>query len=324
MADLAAVKQRITDDVGELARLGFDVTSIGFDLPANRVTVGLAHLTTTASDAIRARYGDVVVTRERPPAVADTCPQTGCLPLKAGIGMLSKGGAWPGTIGYLARRTDVSPDVLVLVTAGHIVKLGSGATGDPFTHGTTNLGYGINSPALSGKIHTFFDLADADVGLISVFSTVYPTSRNQVLVDESPVTTRPVLGVQPASSQLVNSLVCRMGRTTFLQCGTIRDNDETMISEVTGVEQHLIEHTVVYRRDALGGDSGGPIFVVVTPPAEPTQAVLYGTHVHSDNGAFSSTKEGWYSPIDRGIAQLQSRHAPLVLNACITGSCGLP
>lgn len=324
LAELAELKQRITLDIEELAEFGLQVTSVGFDLMENKVTIGLKHLTTTGREAILAKYGMAVAVRERAPAVADACPQTGCLPLKGGIGMLGKGGAWPGTVGYLARRTDVSPDVLVIVTAGHIVKLGSGATGDPFTHGTTNLGYGINSPAMAGKIHTFFDLADADVGLISVFSSVYPTSRNQILVDEAPVTTRPVLNIQPAASQLPNSLVCRMGRTTLLQCGTIRDNDETMISDVSGVESHLIEHTVVYRRDALGGDSGGPIFVTVTPPGEPPEAVLYGTHVHSEGGAFSSTKEGWYSPIDRGIAQLQSRHEPLALSPCVTGSCGLP
>lgn len=162
------------------------------------------------------------------------------------------------------------------------------------------------------------------MGLISVFSGTYPVNRRQTLVDDSPVTIRNVTQVRPWNQQTVGSFVCRMGRTTNLQCGFITDNDETKVSEVQGVGSVNIEHTVVYGRDADGGDSGGTIFVRVEEPGEAPYVVLYGTHVHSQDGYVPSGGSGWYSPVDRGINQMRASYPPLALNACITATCGLP
>lgn len=91
-----------------------------------------------------------------------------------------------------------------------------------------------------------------------------------------------------------------------------------------GSSRILIEPTVVYTRDANNGDSGGSIFVHVEEPGEPPLVVLYGTHVHSQDGYVGSGGLGWYSPFDRGITQIQATHAPVALTPCLTSTCGLP
>jgi hypothetical protein len=326
-AKLQEERTEIVDDLDALANDGMEVNGVGIDLPGNRVRLTVSKLTPDIDSSLRARYGDRLTIVNGESAVSDFCPVDGCLPVKGGIGIVGKTSGWPCTLGYLARRTDVNPDTLVMVTAGHCVHLGSSSS-VAWHHGTTNLGYGLLSPnpSLSGQwIHTWYDYADADVGLISVLAAqVPPVYRNQALVDDSPVTVRSITETRAWNLQTVGSFVCRMGRTTFLQCGFISDNDETKLSTVTGYGSMHIDHTVVYGRDANGGDSGGLMFVRVDEPGGPSYAVLYGTHVHSQDGYVTTGGVAWYSPVDRGITQLQSRHAPLTLNACITASCGLP
>lgn len=108
--------------------------------------------------------------------------------------------------------------------------------------------------------------------------------------------------------------------TTGRQCGTITDNDETKVSKVGTIATAYIKHCVVYGRDANSGDSGGTMFVQVNDP-EGYYAIVYGTHVHSDEGYVPTGGYGWYSPVDRGITQLEASHPPLQLHACIVASC---
>lgn len=320
LAKLQDRRDAIVADLDVLHKLGVEVTGVGIDVPRNATSISLAEVTAGRVEMLRSRYGDGIVIQQSGVAVADACPETGCTPLKAGIGMLGKGGAWPCTVGYLARRTDVSPDVFVIVTAGHCVQYGSGTTGDPWTHGSVNLGYGLYSPSGSGRIETYFNNSSGDVGLISIFSSTLPTTKNQLLQDDSPVVVRNITSVKAWNQQLVGSVVCRMGRTTGKQCGTISDNDQAKISEVSGISSVTIQHTVVYGRDANGGDSGGPMFISVSDPVAP-YVVLYGTHVHSDDGYVTTGGNGWYTPVDRGISQLQTTHSPLQLHACTASSC---
>lgn len=319
LAQIQAVRDQVLSDVAFLRELGVEVVGSGTDIPGNRATVSVARLDPDIEAILRERYGDDIHVREGHRVVADACPVDGCLPMKGGLGIIGKSALWPCTVGYVARRTDVNPDTFVLVTAGHCVQYGSGLTGNPWHHGATNIGYGINSPA-GGKIETFFNNSSADVGLVSMFSNIIPVTKNQVLVDDSPVVVRPATQVKSWNLQLPGSIVCRMGMTTKHQCGTIIDNDETRISEVAGIASANIQHTVVYGRDADGGDSGGTMFVRVEDPEGP-YAVLYGTHVHSDDGYVPSGGQGWYSPIDRGIAQIQATHAPVTLRACLSSTC---
>ena len=127
------------------------------------------------------------------------------------------------------------------------------------------------------------------------------------------------------SQQTVGLPVCRMGRTSGRQCGTILDNDETKKSEVSGQGYVWIDHTIVYSRDALGGDSGGPLFLTDqdTPTSTPF-AILLGTHIHStpNDADIDPNGSGWYSPQDRERNVISSLGAEIV--PCTSTTCGLP
>lgn len=111
LSDLTALRDRIVNDMPRLSAAGVEVNGVGIDLPNNRVRVTVDFVDALASSTLTTRFGDELLIEQGNRAVADVCPETQCYPLKGGIGMLGKGGGWPCTVGYLARRTDVSPDV---------------------------------------------------------------------------------------------------------------------------------------------------------------------------------------------------------------------
>lgn len=323
-AELTAQQDLVASERVELARQGVHVTGVGVDVRENQLRITVDGATDAKEAVLRKRYSFPFVTVDGGVAVADACPATSCLPLKGGIGItVGNTSNWPCTVGYLARRTDSSPDTLVMITAGHCVHLGS-SNSVPWNHGASALGYGLWSPNpshASERVHTWIDNSYADVGAIGVGASFYPLYRNQILTGAA---VRSITDTKTWNQQLVGSLVCRMGRTTGRQCGTIADNNEIKESAVTGYGSRTIQHTVVYNRDANGGDSGGPIFIEYTEPAVGTFAVLYGTHVHSQDGYVSSGGVAWYSPVDYGESQIEGRHTPFSIVPCTTSSCGLP
>lgn len=316
LRELEAVQGAVSGQAAELRSQGVPVTGASIRVRTNEVIIDVAPSSLTASRAkIRGAFGDVTV-RGSEEAEADYCPETGCLPLKGGIGFTDQNGNWPCTTGYLARRTDTSPDRLVVVTAGHCIKYGT--ANDPYKHGSSNIG---SSLSVGGTVHVYFSRSNADVGVIAP-STI-PTYRNRILVDESPETTVSVETALSWDLQAEGMAVCRMGKTTGRQCGTIRIRDDDRYSEVTGYAINLIEGVVVYSRDANGGDRGGPMFYTRINSSGSTYAVLLGTHVHSQDAYAPTGGLGWYSPWDRGISQLQSTFPTLRLTPCLTNSCGL-
>lgn len=113
-----------------------------------------------------------------------------------------------------------------------------------------------------------------------------------------------------------------MGRTTGLQCGTIKNNCINKYSEVQGHPPYLILCTITYRRDADEGDSGGSIFYKTLSGGSYYVTIL-GTHVHSQDDYAPTGGVGWYTPWDRGITELEDRFPALQLTPCFMTTCGL-
>jgi hypothetical protein len=325
-AELDAIRAKIFAAAAELEASGLVVTSVGFDTIGNRLRVGLLSLSTDSRNAMAGRFGPVVV-HEQGFAATDACPETGCMPIKAGIGVTDTNGNWPCTVGYLAKRYDTSPDQLVAITAGHCVKRGSKSA--YWQHGSVNIG--LPSQKSSSYVHAFFDNSNADVGSFTTkqLSDANRRTRN-LLLWSTGGGTADITGFQPWGSQAVNTVVCRTGRTTDIKCGIIQDNNENKYSTIYNSdgsinERHLIEGTVVYKVDGLGGDSGGPVYVTTLPyPYDRYKATMYGTHVDSPfDDVFHSTWSGWYSPIDRGIAQLEASFPGFDIAMCSSAACGL-
>jgi hypothetical protein len=316
-------RRKVLAAESELAKKGVVLTGVGIDMSGNQLTVDVESISAGTHATIAALAGDRFALAQDGPAGADACPATGCLPLKGGIGMTDQRTVDPMsrcTAGYLARRTDVSPAKLVVVTAGHCIVSAVGH--QPWRHGGTDIG---NSATKNGNpVHTWVHYYNADVGLVNTGDLPsLPSDRDQLLVDNSPVTEYDIGDVREHADQPEGLPVCRMGRTTGLMCGEIVDHDDTKKSWFNGTYR-WIDHVVDTDMDALGGDSGGPIFYRVEWPL--FYAVLLGTHVHSYDGPDDNTvypgKQGWYSPVDRGVNTL-SNMLGVEITPCTTNACGL-
>lgn len=326
LRDLNALRDELVSREVGLTSQGIELTAIGLDVRANALAVSVRRNISGSQAAIADEIGSRFSLREEPPAGPDTCPASGCLPVKGGIGIADQrtSGNTPCTIGYMARRTDTVPDKLVFVTAGHCVQFA--AANDPWRHGSVNIGSAATEAGV--PVETWFNEANADVGVVDTnLLPSVPSIRNQILIDDIPETVLRVQAVRTHSQQPVGLPVCRMGRTTGRQCGTITINDARKKSEV-GSAFVWINHTVVYSRDAVGGDSGGPVFLTDqdTPTSTPW-AILLGTHVHSFpvESQINPTGTGWYSPQDRGRTALLELPAGVVgVSPCTTTTCGLP
>jgi hypothetical protein len=337
--DLEALRDRLKASKPQLLAAGTRITGLTIDVVNNQVIVDVVPFTPDAVLSVGKAAGDeeqAIVVRENEPTRADACPESECLnPVKGGAGMQEDGNDvypnnTPCTAGYLARRTDTSPDKLVIVTAGHCNFVRQGWGAEPWQHGGSgdpgpNIDIGSIAMKDGGIVSTWVDGANADVGLVNtgMLSSSDVAVKNSMLVRLDPsVRVLPVERVFLHADTFVGMPVCRMGYRTKLKCGTVINTDATK-DDSWGSYSVEIDHVVVYSRDAIGGDSGGPVFYTVEYPL--SYAVLVGTHVHSYNhnndNIYYPDKKGWYSPYDRGKNQL-SNMLGVEITPCLTTTCG--
>lgn len=328
LVDLDAQRDTVWAAADSLAGQGIEITGIGIDTIGNRLRIGLLEPTDAASATLRSMFGADIEIHQEDYGAADSCPATGCMPIKAGIGVTDTNGNYPCTIGYLAKRTDTNPDQLVAITAGHCVKLASKA--HYWKHGSVYIG--LPSKKSGVYVQGYWNGSTADVGSFTTkqLSAANRRTRNLLLTSVSGGTAD-ITGYISWTSQVVNTVVCRTGRTTDIKCGTIVDRDEDKYSNVYHTDGSLwyhykINHSVVYSIDGLGGDSGAPVYTLTSPPFSTRNvATMYGTHFDSPYGStFHSDWNGWYSAIDRGIARLETSFPGFNISLCTTATCGLP
>ena len=291
LADLEALQEEILASWDVLRTAGIDVTNTGIDLIGNTVHIGVHHLTEGQEAELVLRFGQEVVIREQPPAVADACPVSNCRPMKGGMKITSVTGSWDCTSGFVVRRTFHGARLSIL-TAGHCVDLArTTTTGGNWYHSDS----GTNVVFGNGKYETWFDNSDADVGLIELDDDEIPTSANKMYINNgSSGAIYTVTGYVPDSNQTVGSQACAYGHASNnSECEFVTDADESNVSEAAGTFYDIL-HTKEYSWNLIGGDSGGPIYQV----ASGTNRLAMGTHVHSQSGGGSGT--GWYSPYQRG------------------------
>lgn len=262
-ADLYALKDRVTTEMGALATQGIQVTSVAVDIPDNRVEVGVRPGSADAGAPLRGLYGDAIVVDESAPTPTPaTCTPSNCgNPLKGGLSI--SGGGQLCTSGYFQKISGT----LYLVTAGHCL-VAAGGTGIPWYH-TSLIGYA-----------TWFQSAGtADAGGITSSETgAKNVFLEYVFGQHNYYSTATLTGWVAGTSQTLGSYVCKAGQTTGWTCGSLLNVDMT-----EGNRYHLNE----VGASSLGGDSGG----TVVGPANK----LYGETSLSD-GAGGHT---WYVPPDR-------------------------
>lgn len=119
-----------------------------------------------------------------------------------------------------------------------------------------------------------------------------------------------ITGYVPNQFQAVGGQACAYGfASNNSECVTITGYNQTNLSCV-GTTCYDIMNTMEYGWNLIGGDSGGPIYRVVSGTSN---RQILGTHVHSDAGGGAGT--GWYSPFETG-KQLTPRQAEAQTRTC--------
>lgn len=302
-SDLQELRERVELARGDLAALGIAVHLTGIQPSSNSVVVGVEMLTPAGPGILQARFGPGLSLREQGPGVPDACNSMyDCWPPKGGIEVKSSATGNKCTSGWVAKRTDTF--ALVLVTAGHCIEIGGGEN-TVWTHKTNSIGKAQKETWASG--------ADGDVGLIGIYASSTPTTKNR-LIAAMPNGVYSVTSVRTSYWQHQGDVVCRVGRTTGLSCGTITVEDVTNDSCV-GSTCRAIDHTWEVNFDSTGGDSGGPIY---SSRIDGTKVAL-GTHVHSDPDGTPGA-HGWYTPIDWGQWAYNQLFG-ISYSICVTSSC---
>lgn len=302
LGELESLRDSVGSRWDELARQDIQINSTGIKGDRNAVIVGIDGLTPAIERLLDDMFGPGLIYEESSPAVIDVCTsEHNCRPMKGGLHIESSiNQAVACTAGFIVRREQNGAQLSVL-TAGHCIEIArepneNTIVNDDWQHN--------NDPFGDAKYETWLGGANADVGIIGLHSSEISTmtNKNQLALkatNSSPVSIRNVTSVLAPVYQTVGLEMCRYGMTTDSVCDAIT---------ATGVQRKSCRYgntgckwimlTWEYGVDSKGGDSGGPVYVVVSS----TDRVALGTHIHSsDETQDPQPWRSWYSPI--GVAQ---------------------
>jgi hypothetical protein len=306
--ELLETQRRIDQATDRLVASGIDLTMTGIDVRANRVDVGIDGLTADDKVILTKEFGEGLSFRDEAPAVSDACTgSTGtlnCRPIKGGLRMNNSVGGNGCTSGFNVRRSANGAQLAVL-TAGHCI------AGHP-----VNTDWNHNGSRFGeSKYHTWGPESPADVGIIGIDPDELPTNANRLwLYSASTCCGYDVTYQTPDVYQTASVQACAYGSySNNARCGVIGpDVNVRHRSPAWGVINY-ITGTNEYSIDMILGDSGGPIYQILSGTA---RAAL-GTHVHSTDG---SSGYGWYSPFGRGKSEYAAQTTDSYV-LCVTPSC---
>jgi hypothetical protein len=326
LKELTATKGAISAARDQLRDAGVDITSVSVHVRTNQVEVGVVKPTPDAALVVSEIAPDAVVVDSSRPTL-DSCTITSCPPPTGIIGGLEiVQGSDICTAGYVGHRLDV-PGTIALVTAGHCVRNGA-------------LTWHHNGSTIGTAASTMGWIAGSygDVGWILLNSSSIPTAKNRALYNPDTNKVVNVVGYRTSSTQWEGDQLCRIGWGSWaknhnpsdplhghylgLRCGTIvlYDSDSDGTSDqnsqsCVGTTCKWIRDMKVVSFDSTGGDSGGTVF----EPTTGTDAVLMGTHVHSQPDT-STSNRGWYTTYEGGRTELAD-HLGYDIKVCLNAGC---
>lgn len=314
LGQLQATKSVIRDRVEGLLVEGIEVNSIGIDPVRNAVIVGLESPTDAIEARLVAEFGPGLTFRQQSPAVDDACISVSdCWPPKGGFDITAVQTANRCTSGWIVKRTDQSGTRQIL-TAGHCIFVGGG-NGAAWKHGSSGPGIG------DGQSNTWVGSGThkSDVGLVGIVTTKVPPVRNQFIwgLSGGPLVSA-ATATRASNLQWVGDGVCRFGITSYRDCGQIVMEDVARKSCINLTNCKWIDRTWEVNIDSQGGDSGGPIYFNTGS----SPYLVYGTHVHSDDGPYDPgpNGRGWYSPFNIGRDEYFGITG-VYYNLCLTAAC---
>lgn len=313
--ELLETQKRIDNARERLAAEGIHVTMTGIAVGTNKVDVGVDGLTEAAVKALSSEFGDGLSFRDEPLAEADACSgasgTTDCRPMKGGLRIYI--GADPTrqcSSGFIVRRSSNGGQLSVL-TAGHCIA-GPYPVNTPWYHNGSQFGL--------SKFHTWANNSGADVGIIEIDanSTDRPTSANRLWIFNGTTGGQYTVTYQtPDVYQTAGVQACAYGSlSNDSECGTVGPNVNVSHTSPAWGVTNTITGTYEYSINLIPGDSGGPIYQVLSGTA---RAAL-GTHVHSTSGGIGDPGYGWYSTIARGQL-VYDQVTTDSYTLCVTAAC---
>lgn len=314
-AELRDIQARIGARWKALEAEGVDITSTGLRDDLNVVEVGVANFDGGVANELEDEFGPGVLIRAEHQAVADACKNVhDCRPIKGGLEIRSQWNNGECTSGFVVKR--LSTGTMYLLTAGHCIAV-NGGYDKKWEHNhpdaaSNAFGWSRYETWVNGGS------SYADVGLTTISADEVPTLKNQIYVGGG--VTNNIVDFDYWPSQLVGEVALMFGQTGGDYGGTITRRMVQNESEVPGVGSMTVTETMQVSFNPDGGDSGGPVFYL--HPNGGSSRIALGTHVHSDAGTSSATGDGWYSPVDRGYADMIQTHGGSWEYAiCETASC---
>lgn len=300
-AQLTATRDQLWAARGDLANLGVRVMLAGLDPSTNSVVVGVEGLSPSSASVIGERFPSMVTVRDEAQTELDlhgVCESRfHCWPHKGGIEMNIpwNGDTYHCTSGFMVKRTNLTPNRLYILTAGHCIELTGGVSVNRvWTHVGADLGYSAGE--------TWATNAVGDAGVIFVLGN--PTVDREFLAREGPIEIRALASVAALVETKKGTYICRMGRTTGRQCGFI-----FLVDVTRDVDGRNILHQYEVDFDSNIGDSGAPMF-------EGTKG--YGIATDSVAG-YVPANHAWFSPL------YWERQALMGVNInieyCLTNTC---
>lgn len=276
--ELEATRKRVESDWDVLAAEGITISQVGIDASTGRVHVIVADDGTgSASERFASTYGPIV-TLETLPVAGSLLACTSIKDCGTKGGLAAKAGPYLCSTGFLAQETANVFSPVRMLTAGHCISGAGGVNaGSTWSNelGTTTWGKGS---------HLKFD-ANLDGGAFSLGSST-PTTKNDYFVSTTDI--RKVRGVRTNANQVVGLTVCRSGRTSLFDCGTIRAAD-TSVDLGAGF---IFRHMWKVQMDSASGDSGAG-FIDLSANMNAVGILSGGTR----EGIFPYTLYTWYSSV---------------------------
>lgn len=227
------------------------------------------------------------------------------------------------TAGYVAKRPDGR---LVLVTAGHCIKIGGEDNDNIWKHRSDgpNLGRADYDDSVWCCVDQ--NSPGGDVGFFLIYESQEPSVKTEAIVHHDNATVKKIRAdlADWAPQQEEGEVVCRMGHGSIDQddgfsgyapkkCGVIRYVEVERKSVVSGYSTRWVDFVNAWEGDSTGGDSGGIVFVSV--PGKSDEIYLLGTHIHSSTDNNGADGYSWYEPVSQGIWEILDRH-DLLLDPC--------
>lgn len=237
IAQLDAVHEQVVQDRELLRAEGVHVISVGTDLTTNKVEIGVTD-PIGAQSILAARYeSDAidVIQGERPKASACPTRENCSNPLKGGLTIV---GPLACTSAFIGKKANGN---YFMYTAGHC-----GSAGSNWTHNGVGIGQMF--------AEVYQDNSSSDAGIIDIPNAL---KSNLVMGAEgaafgyTAITSKKALGVS------VGTGLCKSGKTSDFDCGTITDNDVDIEYTDGTFMQNQIRMTI---QTGLG-DSGGPVWI---------------------------------------------------------------